>query len=362
MLSKPLIINEKFRSERSGELVIACDITYNSIALVYYDRAMHRNYARAVMTGTEISARESPDMLARLAVTSMREFSVRAGEISQIGIAAPVHISHILESELSPTDLYLSPETDILFVPFISAGISGRFTASLLTISEDDFFAADVGKTLCLAKKSGDRLECAAFPLMGAFDGSALENGMPAEKGAVEAVRREEDGTIAYEVVGDGESKGVAPSAAVMTVGIMLDRGILDGDGIMWDRDLFYIGEDFFISQSDVRALQTDKAHIAAALDMFPEEKRGFFSGEPFSAAEGFSGMIKIGAIPQRLEKSAFCRNSAERGIILFLENEEMRDKAFTIASRATDISEMIYPQYRENYLNYLTFSERREN
>ena len=356
MLDKILINHEKLRSERSSRLAIACDITYNSVAVVYYDLEMHRNFARSSLVGESVTPDNSAETLAKLVVTSMREYSVKSYNIAKFGIAAPVHISHVLEQELSASDMYLSPDTEIEYVPYISAGISGRFTASLLTIPEEDYFAADIGRNLCIARKQGNKLECGAFSLVGAFDGSDLENGMPAEKGAVEAVRGEEDGTVAYEVVGDVDSKGIAPSAAVMAAELMLKRNVLDSDGIMTDRDLFYIGEDFFVSQKDIRAVQTDKARTAAALGLFPDVERCYFSGEPFSMPEGFSAMLKIGALPEKFGKSAFCRNSTERGIILFLENEQVRDKAYKIASEAEDISNLIYEQYHDNYLNCLNF------
>lgn len=356
MISRPLISSEKFRSERSSELLIACDVTYNSIAVVFYDKAMKHDYARISLVGEEIPATAAVEKLTRLVVTAMREFSISASCIEKVGIAAPVHVEQVMEQELTPSDMYLNPDTELLFVPFISAGISGRFTASLLTVTEGDFIAADVGRTVCIAENSSGKIRCASFPLVGAFDGSDLEVGMPAENGAVEALRREADGTVAYEVVGDGEGKGVSPCAAVMAAAVMMDCGILDSDGIMTDRDMFFVGEDIFVSQKDVRALQTDKARTAAALELFPEKTSAFFSGEPFARPEGFRDMLRIGAVPEKFSGASFCRNSAERGIILFLESEECRKRAFSLASAACDITEEIYHTYHENYLNYLNF------
>ena len=358
MHSDKHIVCERYRTERSAELSIACDITTHSITVIYYDLVLERRYARSVAFGYEITPQSANDELEKMIVTSMRECSVKSSAIKKIGIAAPVHIESALERTFRPESATLSDKCEVLYVPFISAGISGRFTASLLTLPvEQNWVAVDFGKTLCLAHKSSKGLNCAAFPLLGAFDGSALENGMPAGNGAIDVVRWENDRTIAYEVVGDCDSIGISPCGAATATEIMQKNGILDSDGIMIDRDLFYIGEDFFISQNDIRAIQTDKARTAAAFELLPDiEGQTFFSGEPFSTAEGFRALLGIGAVPERFKSAAFCRNSTEQGIISFLENEKTRELAYELSKNAKDFSRDNLLKYDKEYLNYLNF------
>ena len=213
------------------------------------------------------------------------------------------------------------------------------------------------GKELCVAHMTGGELHCASYPMEGAFDGTALESGMPAENGAVDTVRRDNDKTIAYEVVGDCESVGISPCGAVTAAAVMQRDGILDSDGIMTDRDNLFIGEDIFISQNDVRAIQADKARAAAALALLPRtDAQMFFSGEPFSAADGFRALLELGAIPERFRNAAFCRNSTEQGIIAFLEDENTRNRAFELISAVKDTSRDKLPKYDKNYLNNLNF------
>lgn len=356
MISQIHISNEKYRSERSAEIAVACDITANSIGIVYYDLELKRRYARTALVGTAVTALNAAKELARLLITSMREYNIGASAIKSVGIAAPVHIESVLDGELSADELYLPPETEIFFVPYISAGISGRFTASLLTLPDGDCLMADIGQSLCIAQKSADGIACAAFTLTGAFDGSGIESGMPAENGAIDAVRREKDGSIAYEVVGDGDSIGVSPCGAVMAVNVMLGTGSVDSDGIMTDRDLFYIGEDFFVSQSDVRVIQSDKARCRAAFELFPNAERVFLSGEPFSTETGLREMLKLGALPERCGNAGFCRNSAEQGIIMYLESEETRKKADEIVRNARDITEELMEEFDSYYFDNLSF------
>lgn len=358
MLSEKHIIHDKYRAERSMELAAACDITANCIAVVLYDLAMERRYARSVVFGAEITPQNAADELSKLMATAIREYSVKPRAVKRVGIAAPVHIESELERTLTAGDMGLEEHCEILFVPYISAGINGRFTASLLTLPTDsDWTAALFGKELCVAHMTGGELHCASYPMEGAFDGTALESGMPAENGAIDTVRRDSDKTVSYEVVGDGDSIGISPCGAVTAAAAMQRDGILDSDGIMTDRDYLFIGEDLFVSQNDVRAIQADKARAAAALALLPNtDAQVFFSGEPFSTADGFRALLELGAVPERFRNAAFCRNSTEQGIIAFLEDENTRSRAFELVSAAKDISRDKLPKYDKNYLNNLNF------
>lgn len=356
MISQIHITNEKYRTERSAEIAVACDITANSISIVYYDLAMKRRYARTALVGTTVTALNAAKELTRLLITSMREYNIGASVIKSVGIAAPVHIESVLEQSLSADELYLPPETELFFVPYISAGISGRFTASLLTLPEGECVMADLGQSLCAAHRSAEGIVCAAFPLTGAFDGSGIESGMPAENGAIDAVRREKDGSIVYEVVGDCDSIGISPCGALTAVNVMLNTGTLDSDGIMTDRDLFYIGEDFFVSQSDVRIIQSDKARCRAAFELFPRAEKTFLSGDVFSTETGLRTMIDIGALPELFRGAGYCRNSTEQGILMCLESAKARSDAAEIARNARDITEELIGEFDDHYFNYLSF------
>ena len=135
---------------------------------------------------------------------------------------------------------------------------------------------------------------------------------MPAENGAIDVVRRDSDKTIAYEVVGDGESIGISPCGAVTAAAAMQRGGILDSDGIM-----------------------TNASYM----------RRG-----------GFRRLLEIGAVRERFKSAAFCRNAAEQGIIAFLEDENTRNRAFEIISAAKDLSQDNLLKYDISYLNNLNF------
>lgn len=355
---KQAFFHEPLRSERSGRLAAACDISENMMSIVFYDLVMKRRYARSVSYGTRITASAAPGEFSSLFSAAVNEFGF-GKEIEKVGIAARFGVESSLGENIDQAALGVPENAEICFVPFITAGIGGDFTASLLTIPNEDYLAAEFGRTMYAAKKSGSRLICAAFPMAGAFDGSGFESGMPAENGAIDAVRRDKDGTVSYEVIGDCDSAGFSPCGAAMAAVIMKRLGILDTDGIMTDRDLFYVGEDHFVTQEDIRAIQADKAGAAAVFDVFLGERAGigaFFSGEIFSDARGLKSLVELGAIPAEYMNAAFARNSAEQGIIMFLEDEKARERAFEIANSAEDVTEQLHGSFDKSYLDHLVF------
>lgn len=362
MLNDIKFSTERLRDERSDKLGIAIDVSYSIMTAVYYDFQLKRRFARASLFGVELNSDNVSENLTRLLISSMRELKIMSADVKSVGIAASFRISMELEAELTTSDLFLSPDIEIYYVPFISVDIGGRFTASLLAAPEgDDCLIADFGRMLCIAERKQGQLRCASFEMGGAFDGSGYESGMPPEKGAIDNVSSESDGTLVYEVIGDCDSIGVSPCGVAASVSVMMDNGALDSDGIMTDRDLFAIGEDFFVSQNDVRVFQADKARVAAALELFDGMERAYLSGEVFTSANGLRLLTEIGAIPKGMS-SAFCRNSVEQGVIMCLESEEARQKADKIAKNSIVVTHDILEDFEKNYFGHLILEKKCEN
>lgn len=207
--------------------------------------------------GITLTNENAVEVVSALIVRLLREGAVPGNAVKRLGFAAPADITMAVEELLSPSDIFLPPDIEITILPMLSGGAGGDFAAVLAAAiqQEGSVIAADVTGSLRMAAVSGDKMMFAEIPLKGGLDGTALESGMPLESGAIELLDREKDGTICYSVAGDVDSMGISAAAAANAVRVMLDAGALDSDGIMTDRDLFYIGEDFYISQADVRTV-----------------------------------------------------------------------------------------------------------
>lgn len=357
----PYIHHEKYREEFSMNVAVACDVTTKMISVVFYDLSLKRRIAKSIAAGQEMDSENAAAELAKLVFLSAREHNIPAAAVRSIGCCAPIGISGALEEQLDPTDMFLRPDTKVDVIPFVSAYADGRFSSFLATVPfSEGVMAAELGSTLNIGYFTGGRLCLASFRLSGAFDGSGLESGMAAEFGAIDQVDRDEYGTLCYSVIGDEDSCGVAPSAALDAVTIMLDSGVLDSDGIMTDRDMFFIGEDYFISQSDVRKVQSDKAGAAAALqsifNKYGMPEKLYLTGEVF-ASNGMERLTQLSVFPEGVaEKTHFGIGASLQGVIRCLEDEILRDELETLIMSAEDITEALSEDFDDLYITNLTF------
>ncbi len=361
MIKDVKISTKKFQKERSDRLGAAIDVSDNIITVAYYDFQLKRVFGMATLAGAEINTGNVTEHLAHLVISSMGGLKIMASDVTAVGIAASFMVSCVLEERLTAGDLHLRPETEICYMPFISMAIGGRYTATLLPDTTGDCLIADIGKTLFIAEKKDGLFRCASFELAGAFDGSGYESGMPPVDGAIDYVRVENGDTLVYEVIGDCDSVGISPCGAASSISVMLDKGAVDGDGIMLDRDLFAIGEDLFVSQNDVRVFQTDKARVAAAMELFPDADKLYASGGLFTTRNAMRLAGEMGVIPDRL-KTSFCLNLTINGIIRYLRDENVRKEAEKIANNALDITSDLTEKFSEKYFEHLILEKKCKN
>lgn len=356
------IHHEKYRGEFSSSVAIACDLTYTRAAAAFYDVVLQRIVARSVIPLGEFNADNAAAEVARLVFMSMRQHGIPAACVAGIGCAAPHDLADALEEELSPTDMFLRPDTHITVLPFVSMYADSRFAAMLAAVPmKKGTLAVDFGSVLNMAYHDGEQLRLASVGLSGAFDGRGISSGMTAEFGAIDEVSRDSTSRqLCYSVVGDGDAFGIAPSAVLDSISIMLSEGIIDADGIMTDRDMFFLGEDHYITQGDVRAVQADKARSAAALECFvklcgaPAEV--YFGGEVL-AINGFKRLQELGAISAELAKNAqYCRSYAEQGIFNCFTSGNKLSELESAIMNAVDVTNDIYDGFDDLYITNLSF------
>src|SRR5262249_57564469 len=104
-------------------------------------------------------------------------------------------------------------------------------------------------------------------------EAAQIRCGMRAADGAIEGVRIR-DGEVELTVIGDVEPAGLCGSGLVDAVAELVAAGILDHSGRfvagsserlgkIGEETVFYLHDDVFLSQRDVRELQFAKASIA---------------------------------------------------------------------------------------------------
>ena len=196
--------------------------------------------------------------------------------------------------------------------PDIVAGI----LATGLTLDRRTRLFIDVGTNSEIVLGSSAEALATAAPAGPAFEAAQIRCGMRAAEGAIEGVRIV-DGAVELTVIGDVEPVGLCGSGLVDAVAELVGAGILDHSGRfvldsserlgkVGEENVFYLHDDVFLSQRDVRELQFAKASIATGwtilckeLGIDPTEISQVLLGGSFGSYLTAASAVKIGLVPK---------------------------------------------------------------
>ena len=196
--------------------------------------------------------------------------------------------------------------------PDIVAGI----LATGLTLDRRTRLFIDVGTNSEIVLGSSAEALATAAPAGPAFEAAQIRCGMRAAEGAIEGVRIV-DGAVELTVIGDVEPVGLCGSGLVDAVAELVGAGILDHSGRfvldsserlgkVGEENVFYLTDDVYLSQRDVRELQFAKASIATGwtilckeLGIDPTEISQVLLGGSFGSYLTAASAVKIGLVPK---------------------------------------------------------------
>jgi uncharacterized 2Fe-2S/4Fe-4S cluster protein (DUF4445 family) len=139
---------------------------------------------------------------------------------------------------------------------------------------------------------------------------------MRAAEGAIEGVKLV-DGELQLTVIGDVEPVGLCGSGLVDAVAELVAGGIIDHSGRfvlgsserlgkIGEENVFYLSDDVFLSQRDVRELQFAKASIATGwailcedLGIRPEDVAQVLLAGSFGSYLSAASAVRIGLVPK---------------------------------------------------------------
>jgi uncharacterized 2Fe-2S/4Fe-4S cluster protein (DUF4445 family) len=195
--------------------------------------------------------------------------------------------------------------------PDIVAGV----LATGLTLDRRTRLFIDVGTNSEIVLGSSARALACAAPAGPAFEAAQIRCGMRASDGAIEGVRIV-DGEVELTVIGDVTPLGLCGSGLVDAVAELVGAGILDHSGRfvlgssprlgkIGEENVFYLADDIFLSQRDVRELQFAKASIATGwtilckdMGVDPAEISQVLLGGSFGSYLTAASAVKIGLVP----------------------------------------------------------------
>jgi uncharacterized 2Fe-2S/4Fe-4S cluster protein (DUF4445 family) len=256
--------------------------------------------------------------------------------------------------------------------PDIVAGI----LATGLTLDRRVRLFIDVGTNSEIVLGSSARTLATAAPAGPAFEAAQIRCGMRAAEGAIEGVKIR-DGEIELTVIGDVPPVGLCGSGLVDAVAELVGAGILDRSGRfvlgtserlgkIGEENVFYLSDDVFLSQRDVRELQFAKASIATGwhllcrdLGIEPEEISQVLLGGSFGSYLSAASAVKIGLVPKLpLPRIVSAGNVAGEGAKIVALSVTERAAATAVLDEVAYVELSGRADFNDLFIDQLSFPE----
>jgi uncharacterized 2Fe-2S/4Fe-4S cluster protein (DUF4445 family) len=283
--------------------------------------------------------------------------------------------------------LRMNEEARLFCAPMVGSYVGGDITAGLLATpmlldSQKVSLFIDVGTNGELVVGNNEWLITCACSAGPAFEGSGIKCGLPASPGAIEQIRLNDDGTVAYGVIGGGKPKGLCGSGLTDLLGELFIHGYIDrygkfkaqksagrlrqteeGPGFLIEKgDKSFWGKDLVLTERDIAKLIRTKGAVYSACSLLLK-KVGLGSGEidniyiggGFGENLNIENAVRIGLLPDLArDRFHYLGNSSLLGAYLILLSRKNMDLVAGLAERMTYVELNTEPAYMNEYTGAL--------
>lgn len=309
---------------------------------------------------------------------------------SQLSVSPYVAASH-LPMDIKARDLGMeaAPGAYVHVLPgiggFVGADHVAMIMASRLDRANDIALGIDIGTNteIVLVNPKNRTYICASCASGPAFEGAHIGDGMRASSGAIESVNISPDG-IQLKTIDDAPAIGLCGSGIVDVLAELIGCNALSRVGRLndtseyirkGDNGLEFLlaagsrsgsGRDVVISQKDISQIQLAKGAIRAGLETLlavtdtPAEKVAeVVVAGAFGAFLDINNAFRIGLLPQ-LPNARYSQvgNAALVGAKRAVLSTSERERAVTIAKRATHMELSTYPKFNRLFALGMQFPE----
>lgn len=269
-------------------------------------------------------------------------------------------------------------EAVLTVIPSISSYVGGDIVSGIMASdfqNNKEAVFIDIGTNGEIAVlKNGDIISTstAAGP---ALEGMNIECGCRAKEGAIETFDIDEEFNVNYTVIGNEKPIGICGSGLIDIVGALVKRNILQKSG-RWSKNLdskiawrladkkFYITDDVYISQKDIRQIQLAKGAIASGMILLLDEIGLDIQKIPniyIAGAFGYhinpDNIKTIGLIPKGFRgEIRFLGNTSLEGARLVLINKQCLKKAYYISKNVKTLELSLKENFQDVFISQLNF------
>lgn len=285
----------------------------------------------------------------------------------------------------------INPRGPLACIPGVSSYVGGDIVAGVIACGmadkEELSLLIDIGTNGEIALGNSEWLACCAASAGPAFEGSGVNCGMRAAKGAIEDISIRRDGShiqITIKTIGKEKPKGICGSGYIDSLAEMLSADIIDKNGkidrgiksdliregldglelVIAAKNETAIGRDIVITEADIENLKRSKGAIYSACATLVRKvgvalsdiKKIYVAGG-FGVSLDIEKAITIGLLPDiERKKFIFVGNSSIIGAREILFSYETMKKAEAIARKMTCIELSVEPEYMDEYIASLFF------
>ena len=274
--------------------------------------------------------------------------------------------------------LNVNPAAILDIMPSASSYVGGDITSGLLAsgfLENSRAAFIDIGTNGELAAIVDGQVICTSTAAGPALEGMNIECGCRAEPGAIEKFDIDEDFKVTYQTIENRKATGICGSGLIDIVGALVRRGLLDKGG-RWSRKIdprvaerlkdkkFYITDEIYISQKDIRQVQLAKGAIAAGLILMLEEIGATMEDIPevyIAGAFGYhidpDNIRTIGLIPGKYKgEIKFLGNTSLEGARLSLINRGIREDVRRVRESMEVVELSLRDNFQKVFLKELNF------
>jgi uncharacterized 2Fe-2S/4Fe-4S cluster protein (DUF4445 family) len=279
--------------------------------------------------------------------------------------------------------LQINPRGLLYTMPSIGSWVGGDVTAGILATGLYETpkltMLIDVGTNGEIVLGNDEWMIACATSAGPAFEGSGVQCGMRASRGAIERVSFRVDRSVEIRTIGDQPARGICGSGLIDAVSGLFQAGVLDRSGRLLpdasDRVREVDGQkefvlvaasqaatesDIVITQPDIENLLRAKAAIYAGAKILLESTDLVVEDiEQLLIAGGFGNYldrgkaIALGMIPDvPLDRVRFVGNTSLIGAKMAMLSTDALERCETIAHSATYFDLITYPGYYEEFMS----------
>jgi uncharacterized 2Fe-2S/4Fe-4S cluster protein (DUF4445 family) len=257
--------------------------------------------------------------------------------------------------------------------PIVSGFIGGDIVSGLLMVPHEERCSLyiDLGTNGEIVVVNNETMIACSTATGPAFEGGNIECGMVAITGAITKIEITED-SVSYQTV-ESDPVGLCGSGIISCISELRRVGMIDKTGLLHLKSpsrqdkgerRFYITDDVYLSQKDIRNIQLSKGAIRSGIEILLKELNidyesihQVFIGGAFGNAIDIQDLISIGIIPRKWEeKVKYIGNSALAGAIKSLNDPKVIHKKNVIASTMKVIDLSQHGDFLDFYVKYMDF------